>query len=128
MIAEIILCHGTRVFIDGKRSTEKWCYGVPNGNTIIPQDLQIGPHKIHKITIHGKQTGGEIDYIIWDEIMTPEEVEITTDDAVYRGPVTVVATNPNAEEDGSIIMHNGKTLELDEVTLYMKAELEKIEY
>jgi hypothetical protein len=62
-------------------------------------------------------------YHIFKNYLKPESVVVVSDEGRFSGPITVVKANPDEEEGVAVKLENGEGFVIDEVTLYLRAEL-----
>jgi hypothetical protein len=131
MIFEMACYRGTQIWLDGQNSKTRWSCGS-EGSVLTSSNLQIGPHKVKEVECIGtawedcKPEDGV--YYVFEVAQKPEEIELRTANGTWRGPVVkVVIDDPYREEDETIVkLANGEDYMLDEVTLYLRAELTKV--
>jgi hypothetical protein len=131
MALELVLGRNATVMVDGQRPGGRWCYGTceGDGDTLVSDDLTVGEHRIRSIQVIGKEheSGGLENprspaYRVFNKYLVPRRAVVVTDDGRFSGPITVVVANPD-EDTVTVRLHNGEDLNIDEITLYMKAEL-----
>jgi len=135
MIIEIMSARGVNLWIDGERAERNWyIYGGDEGSCKVSQSygeatpVEIGPHKITEIRVDmDRDRSGA--YHLFDAEGHPAEITLTTTDGAYTLPVVSVLTGCSLDEDGEIkydfpevVLANGETKVVDEITLYVKAE------
>jgi hypothetical protein len=133
LILEMLLNRGASVMIDGHKRLHRWGYGT-DGNTLTTskkegEELIIGEHTVESITVFGPenddcdpQTGC---YYIFDYALVPKEMQLVTSQGTFYGKVVQVIAGQSDQESQTIMLHNGEEYELDEITLYLKAELSR---
>ncbi len=119
--------------IDGQKRLHSWSYGTDD-NTLTTskeegEELIIGEHTVESITVFGpedddcdSQTGC---YYIFDNALVPEEIRLVTSQGTFYGKVVQVIAGESDQECQTIMLHNGEECEIDEITLYLKAELSR---
>jgi hypothetical protein len=121
---------GTMVWLDGQTSDKSWSCGT-EGNTLTSSNLQIGPHRVEEIEVFGP-AGDDCDpergcFYVFEDALVPKEIELTTPNGKYRGPVTkVVIADMDSEEPTIVRLANGEDYEIDEITLYLRAILQPV--
>jgi hypothetical protein len=129
-VLELILGRSADVLVDGQRHNGRWNYNVGDGDTLVSDDLKIGGSRIKSIEVTGKkhesselENPGPPAYHIFKNYLEPERVVVVSDQGRFSGPITVVKANPDDEELEIIKLHSGEDFAIDEVTLYLRAEL-----
>lgn len=135
MIFEMACYRGTMVWLDGETSKERWsCY--TEGNILSSNNLQIGPHRVEEIEVFGEEHD-DCDpdigcFFVFETALVPKEIELRTANGKWRGPVTKIATNPDYDDEISrnncrhVRLANGEDYEIDEITLYLRADLQPV--
>jgi hypothetical protein len=120
MILEIVHARGLTILIDGQRPAERdWGYGNDDSGFLIDGGL-----KFKDITINTIASNVPFDEVEPDNL--PNWITINDDrkfkvDKVVRG-------DPDNEEATTVTLANGETIEIDEITLYIKATLITVDY
>lgn len=134
-VLELVCARGVRVWLDGMAPEKSWSCDT-NDNILTTDELKIGDWDIRQIEVIGPEHDDcdpEIGaHFVFDKAIVPETVIMTAVDGTYlehkfQGRVTNVVTGPNeftVEGAPKVVrMENGKDFEVDEISLYLRAEL-----
>lgn len=130
MLFEMACYRGTMVWLDGQTSDKSWSCGA-EGNILTSSNLQIGPHRVEAIEVIGP-AHDDCDpdagaYYVFEDALVPKEIELTTPNGKYRGPVTkIVIDDPDSLDETVVRLANGEDYEIDEITLYLRAILQPV--
>lgn len=124
MIVEIITSRGMSLYIDGEKPfLPNWGFSAEAGvlgTVFVPNEpLRIGPHRVKSVEMDTTESE------MWDGVKDPRHLFLKTEDGSYHGPVVVVISGDPDTGPAKVVMENGQRREVDEVTIYIRAELER---
>lgn len=129
-VLELVCARGVRVWLDGEAPEKSWSCGVDN-SVLTTDELKIDNWDIERIEVLGqKHVVGDPSigaYFVFDEAIVPETIKMSVTDKYdyqhqLRGRVTNVATG-SSDGPKVVRMENGEDFEVDEFSLYIRAEL-----
>jgi hypothetical protein len=134
IILEMLLNTRPVVMLNGQKPEREWGFEMEGNELVLSleegRDLVIGEHRVFSIEVNEYEGDGDSYYIFENEIV-PEEIEMHTSAGFFRGKVTRVCLKNDFyygvnKKYVTIKLYNGEDYKLDDITLYLKAELFEI--
>ena len=135
LVLELVCARGIRIWLDGMAPEDSWNCSI-DGNVLATDDLKIGQWKVQRIEMIGPEhedCDPDIGaHFVFDKAIVPETIKVDVVDTCglkheFSGRVMNVVTGPTEfTVDGApkvVKMENGEDFEVDEISLYLRAEL-----
>jgi len=128
MVFEMACARGTRIWLNGESSKTRWS-SAQDGNTLKTNDLVIGQRKVDEVEVIGPESDDNDpligSYYVFRKALVPNEIVLRTAKETWRGPVLITVTG-DEDSETKVTLYNGETFDVDEITLYLRATLSRI--